>query len=154
MTLQNTATPVDHQVRERMQAWAVAFASKDVDAMMSFYAPEGFTAFDLMPPFEFGGGDEWRANWEIFYEAFEGPIVCELADLLVYVKEDMAVARAAVHMVGTMYAQSMDTWVRSTNCFRLIGGEWLMFHDHVSWPIDFATGTAMMDLTPIGGAHA
>jgi ketosteroid isomerase-like protein len=121
---------------------------------MSFYAPEGFTAFDLMPPFEFGGGDEWRANWEIFYEAFEGPIVCELADLLVYVKEDMAVARAAVHMVGTMYAQSMDTWVRSTNCFRLIGGEWLMFHDHVSWPIDFATGTAMMDLTPIGGAHA
>lgn len=154
MTINNTVSSVEDQVRERMHAWSEAFASKDVDAMMSFYAPEGFTAFDLMPPFEFGGGDAWRANWESFYEAFEGTIACEVADLLVYANDDMAVARGAVRMIGTMYGQPMDTWVRSTNCFRPIGGEWLMFHDHVSWPIDFSTGKAMMDLAPIGATHA
>jgi ketosteroid isomerase-like protein len=148
-----TARSPEEQVRKRLLAWRDAFISKDVDAIMSFYAPEGFTAFDLMPPFEFSGGDMWRRNWEEFYAAFEGPLGLDVADLLVYAEGELAITRCAVRMTGRMYGQPMDTWVRTTNCFRLIDGQWLMIHDHVSWPIDFATGKALMNLTPAGAAR-
>ncbi|KOG91958.1 hypothetical protein ADK38_00320 [Streptomyces varsoviensis] len=136
-----------------MQEWKKAFESKDVDSIMAFYAPEGFTAFDLMPPFHFEGGEMWRKNWVDFYEAFDGPIELELADLRVDAQADLAIARCAVRMAGTMFGRPMDSWVRTTNCFRRVEGEWLMIHDHVSWPIDFATGKALMDLTPAGAGR-
>jgi ketosteroid isomerase-like protein len=72
---------------------------------------------------------------------------------MVYTEGELAIARSAVRMTGTMYGRPMDTWVRATNCFRLIDGEWLMIHDHVSWPIDFSTGKALMDLTPAGAGR-
>ena len=39
-------------------------------------------------------------------------------------------------------------WVRWTACFRKIDGNWLIVHDHVSVPTDFATGKALLDLEP------
>ncbi|GEB54371.1 YybH family protein [Streptomyces cacaoi] len=149
----STPSSPDEEVRTRMEEWKKAFESKDVDSIMAFYAPEGFTAFDLMPPFQFEGGEMWRKNWVDFYEAFDGPIELELADLRVDAQADLAIARCAVRMAGTMSGRPMDSWVRTTNCFRRIEGEWLMFHDHVSWPIDFATGKALMDLTPAGAGR-
>ena len=47
-----------------------------------------------------------------------------------------------------MYGQEVDLWTRVTNCFRRIDGEWLMIHDHVSVPIDLATGKALLNLSP------
>jgi ketosteroid isomerase-like protein len=145
-----TAADLVEELRERMFAWRDAFASKDVDAIFAFYATDGFTAFDLMPPFEFGGGPMWRQGWEDFYAAFDGPLGLDMADLVIHASGDIAVARCAVRMRGTMNGLPMNSWVRTTNCFRRIDGEWLMFHDHVSWPIDFATGKALMDLEPKG----
>jgi len=141
---------LDEEIRTRMQGWKEAFESKDVESILAFYAPEGFTAFDLMPPFQFEGGEMWRKNWVDFYEAFDGPIELELADLRVYAQADLAIARCAVRMAGTMFGRHLDSWVRTTNCFQRIEGEWLMIHDHVSWPIDFATDKALKDLNPAG----
>ncbi|MGW0574311.1 YybH family protein [Streptomyces tauricus] len=151
MKVNSTAlSSLDEEIRTRMQDWKEAFESKDVDSIMAFYAPEGFTAFDLMPPFQFEGGEMWRKNWVNFYEAFDGPIELELADLRVYAQADLAIARCAVRLDGTMFGHHMDSWVRTTNCFQRIEGEWLMIHDHVSWPTDFATDKALKDLTPAG----
>ncbi|MFF9063140.1 YybH family protein [Streptomyces sp. NPDC014882] len=145
-----TNQSLNAQLRERMVAWRGAFVSKDVDAIMSFYAPEGFTAFDLMPPFEFSGGEMWRQNWVTFYDSFDGPIGLEIADLIIHAQAELAIARCAVRMSGIMYGNPIDAWTRTTNCFQLIDGQWLMIHDHVSWPVDFTTGMALMNLTPVG----
>jgi ketosteroid isomerase-like protein len=152
-SLEQEPQSLEQELRERMFAWREAFVSKDVDRIMSFYAADGFTAFDLMPPFEFGGGDMWRRGWEDFYASFDGPLGLEIANLVINAQSELAVARCAVRMTGTMHGQPMDTWIRTTNCFRLIDGQWLMFHDHVSWPIDFSTGKALMDLTPTGASR-
>lgn len=150
--MDTTTQSVEDQVRAQVLAWRDAFVSKDVDAIMSFYTSEGFTGFDLMPPFEFSGGEMWRRNWEEFYAAFDGPLRLDIADLLVYAQNELAIARCAVRLAGTMHGRWMDSWVRTTNCFQLIDGQWLMFHDHVSWPVDFTTGKALMDLTPVRAA--
>jgi ketosteroid isomerase-like protein len=145
-----TGRSLEDEIRERVFAWRDAFVSKDVERIMSFYSSDDFTAFDLMPPFEFGGGEMWRRNWSEFYAAFDGPLGLDVADLLIYAHGELAIARMAVRLTGTMHGRPMDSWVRTTNCFRSIEGEWLMIHDHVSWPIDFATGKALMDLVPAG----
>jgi ketosteroid isomerase-like protein len=155
MTDSNTsasATALEESVREAVFRWKASFEAKDVDGMMAFYAPEGFTAFDLMPPLQFTGGPMWRENWVTFFAAFEGPVELEFDDLEVYASGDLAFIRAFVRLGGVMYGAPLDTWVRQTNCFRLVDGEWLMIHDHVSWPTDFATGRSIQDLTPDGVA--
>lgn len=147
-----TTTPVDdlnEQIVQRMQDWKKAFEAKDVDGMMSFYAEgEAFSAFDLMPPIEFHGGDMWRENWVNFFAAWQGELRLEFDALEVHATDDLAFVRSFVRLVGTMYGEQVDLWTRVTNCFRLIDGEWLMIHDHVSVPIDFATGRALLNLSP------
>ena len=60
------------QITQRMLDWKKAFEAKDVDAVMSFYADgNAFSAFDLMPPIEFRGGDMWRENWVSFFDAWQ-----------------------------------------------------------------------------------
>lgn len=147
--MNTTQTTVEHDVRQRMQDWKAAFEAKDVDAMMAFYADgDAFSAFDLMPPIEFRGGPMWRDGWVAFFTAFEGPLTLEFSGLEVYGSDDLAFARLFIRLVGVMNGHDTDMWVRTTNCFRLLDGRWLMIHDHVSVPLDFATGRALTHLTP------
>ncbi|MFD3375784.1 MULTISPECIES: YybH family protein [unclassified Streptomyces] len=147
-----TTTPInslDEQIRQRMEDWRTSFEAKDVDGMMSFYADgDAFSAFDLMPPIEFRGGDMWRQNWVGFFAAWEGALHLEFSNVEVHASHDLAIVRLLVRLVGTMEGQKFDLWVRTTNCFRRIDGEWLMIHDHVSVPLDFATGQSLMNLSP------
>jgi ketosteroid isomerase-like protein len=39
-------------------------------------------------------------------------------------------------------------WVRWTTFLRRIDGQWLIVHDQISVPTDFATGRALLDLRP------
>lgn len=147
-TTTTNGVSAEQQVREQVLRWQRSFVAKDVDAMMSFYTGESFTAFDLMPPLEFRGGPMWRENWERFFASFNGPIELEISGLEIAASGDLAVMRALVRLAGNMGGVDLNTWVRQTNCFRLVDGEWLMFHDHVSWPTDFATGRSLSDLVP------
>ncbi|MFD4643542.1 YybH family protein [Lentzea sp. NPDC058436] len=142
-------TELESQIRQRMLDWREVFKSKDVDGVMSFYADgDAFTAFDLMPPIEFSGGEMWRENWVAFFAAFDGPFEFEFSGMRVHASGELGFARLLARLAGTMNGQEVDFWVRTTNCFRLIGGEWLMVHDHVSMPTDFATGQTMTHLSP------
>jgi ketosteroid isomerase-like protein len=40
------------------------------------------------------------------------------------------------------------SWVRWTACYRRIDGDWLIAHDHVSVPLDMASGRGVLDLEP------
>jgi ketosteroid isomerase-like protein len=149
MTTAEQSSTIEAQITQRMLDWREAFVAKDVDRMMSFYAEgDAFTAFDLMPPIEFTGGEQWRQGWVNFFAAFEGPFELELAGMQVHASGEIGFARAFVRLVGTMFGETVDMWVRTTNCFRLIDDQWLMIHDHVSMPTDFATGKTLTTLSP------
>jgi ketosteroid isomerase-like protein len=143
------ADHIEQKILQRMQDWKTSLEAKDVDAMMSFYTDgDAFSAFDLMPPIEFRGGDMWRENWVAFFAAFQGPLTLEFSNMEVHAADELAVARVFVRIVGVMNSQDTDMWVRTTNCFRFVDGQWLMFHDHVSVPLDFSTGRSLTHLTP------
>lgn len=142
------STGSEREIIELHEAWFAAAAAKDLDASMAPISPE-IVSYEHSAPLQFTDVDaireECRAGFERAAEDFNWTV----PELRVLVREDVAVAwglnrMADRHPDGTEHV----TWSRGTRVFQRIGGRWLMIHQHVSFPIDPATGTAATDLTP------
>lgn len=148
---------IAYEVAAQRNAWREMFERQDVDGMMSFYVPQIYT-YDLMAAPEpdglkhaFDGEAIWRQNWVTFFEMFQDDLRVTIEDLTVYQSGDIATVRGLTRLEGTMVSgQYVDMWTRETNVMRRVDGKWLIVHDHVSVPMDFATGKALTDLKPKG----
>ena len=59
---------------------ANAIRAKDVNAVMTYYAPD-VLAFDLLPPLQYRGADAIRTDCRSGFLSFEGPISFEMRGL-------------------------------------------------------------------------
>lgn len=135
--------------------WLEAFEAQDLERIMAFYVDDIYS-YDLMaapveggPGMAFDGNAIWRQNWVNFFDLFEDDLIVTIDDLTVYQQGDVATVRGLTRLEGTMAGgQFVDMWVRETNVLHLVDDQWLVVHDHVSVPFDFATGHALTELTP------
>lgn len=135
-------------IRQRVEDWATAIRAKDIDAVLSLYAPN-IVSFDLGAPLRYAGAKNKRRAWREFFTALIGPIAYELHELKVTAHDDLAFVHSLNHVSGTLATgHASDLWVRWTACFREIDGVWLVVHDHVSVPADLEHGQAVLNLTP------
>ena len=135
-------------IRARIDLLASAIRDHDLETAMSVYAP-GVVSFDFEPPLQHVGADAKRRNWVAVFASYERPLGYEVHDLTIAVAGDVAFAHSLNRISGTMTnGSATGMWVRATTGFRKIDGTWLITHDQVSVPIDFAAGTALRDLTP------
>jgi ketosteroid isomerase-like protein len=145
------------EVAAARAAWLEAFEAQDLDRMMSFYVDDIYT-YDLMAaPTEaglamaFDGAQVWRQNWVSFFGMFAEDLLVSIEDLTVYQKGDLATVYGLTRLEGTLVGGPyIDMWVRETNLLRRVNDRWLVVHDHVSVPFDFATGQALTSLRPLG----
>jgi ketosteroid isomerase-like protein len=136
------------QVRQQIDNFVTAFRDKNVDLMMSLYAPE-FVAFDIVPPLRSVGVDTYRGIWEKTFTFFRDPIIFETRDQTITADNDIAFSHQLLRLQATMTTgQKVDRWERLTFCFRKVNGKWLFVHEHVSVPADLMTGKAVLDLKP------
>ena len=137
-------------IRVLEDKFAAAFNAKDVDAIMKVYVPdESLFAFDLVPPRQYVGASAYRKDWERFFAIFKGPLKFEITDLGIVADGNVAFSHSIQHISGTdMKGQPLDVTVRVTNGYRRIGGNWLIVHDHVSVPVDLATGKPDLSSKP------
>ena len=125
-----------------------AVRNKNIEGVMSFYAPE-VVSFDIVPPLQYVGADAFRKVWEEVFFVYQGPIDYEIHDLSITVGDDVAFTHSLNRISGTMNTgQQTDLWLRWTACFRKINGKWLIVHHHNSVPVDLRTGRAVLDLKP------
>jgi uncharacterized protein (TIGR02246 family) len=125
-----------------------AVRDKNIEGVMSFYAPE-VVSFDIVPPLRYVGAEAFRKVWEEVFFVYQGPIDYELHDLTITVGDDVAFAYSLNRISGTMNTgQKTDLWLRWTACFRKINGKWLIVHHQNSVPVDLAHGKAVLDLKP------
>jgi uncharacterized protein (TIGR02246 family) len=135
-------------IRRRMDEWVKAIRAMDLDGVTSNYAPD-IASFDLGPPLRHAGADAKRNNWVGVFARFQRPLDYEIRDLTIAVCDDVAFAHSLNRISGTSKdGKRNDVWVRFTACFRRIDGNWLIAHDHVSVPLDPASGRALMNLEP------
>jgi ketosteroid isomerase-like protein len=138
------------EVQAQLARWAKAFEAKDVDGVMAIYAPgDALTAYDIVPPLQYKGADAYRKDYAEFFAQFDGPLGLEERDQHMLAKGDLVVAYGLERISGTLKGgQPTAVWTRYTSVFQNVDGQWRDIHDHVSVPVDFATGKARLDLVP------
>jgi ketosteroid isomerase-like protein len=131
------------------QAYAKAFKAKDVNAIMAFYDPKELFVFDLVPPREYPNWDAYKKDWEETFAAMPGPLDTTLSELAITVEGPVAYA----HSIQTGYftgkdGTRIDLAVRVTDVWHKVNGKWLIVQEHVSVPVDLATGKPDMMSKP------
>ena len=135
-------------IRQRIDKLAESIRAHDLETAMSLYAPD-MVSFDFEPPLQHVGADAKRRNWVAAFAAYERPLGYEIHHLTIAVGDDVAITHSLNRISGTLKSGSRtDFWLRATTGLRKLDGNWLITHDHVSVPLDFEAGTALLNLTP------
>jgi ketosteroid isomerase-like protein len=125
-----------------------AMRTKDIDRLMALYAPE-VVYFDLVPPLQYAGWAVLRGRFTDWFEGWDGDIGQETHDVHISASGDVAAAFMLIRARGKRKnGPEVDYWVRVTNSCRRSNDGWLITHEHVSLPVDMASGRAVLDLVP------
>jgi ketosteroid isomerase-like protein len=145
---EDAVATIQSEVGALLEHRSVAMRMKDIDQLMSLYAPD-IVYFDLVPPLQYAGSAALRERFLQWFEAWEGPITIETHDLHISASGDIAAAHMLLRASGTRKnGQEVGYWVRTTNGCQRSDRGWLITHEHVSLPVDFESESAVMDLVP------
>jgi ketosteroid isomerase-like protein len=148
MAVEDNKKNDEAEIKRVIEGWVEALRARNIDGVMSIYAPE-LVSFDLVPPLRYVGADTYRKHWLEGWSSIQGPMGYEVHDLDITVGDDVAFTRSFNRLSATLNTgQKTDVWLRWTACFRKIGGKWLIVHMHASVPFDMETGRAVLDLKP------
>ena len=146
----SSANNNESEIKALYDNWAKAFEARDIDGIMSVYAPgDAVIAYDIVAPLQYKGKDAYRKDYLDFLSQYDGPIHVEYRDMRILSSGDLGIIHAIERMTGKLKSgQPSDLWLRATSAVQKINGKWLIVHDHISVPIDFETGRAALDLKP------
>lgn len=146
-----TTTDTDEaEIKALYDRWAKAFETRDIEGIMSVYAPgDAVISYDIAPPLQYKGKDAYRKDYQEFLAQYDGPIRVEYRDMRILSSGDVGFLHALERLTGKLKnGQQSDMWLRATSGVRKINGKWLIVHDHISVPTDFESGKAVLDLKP------
>ncbi len=126
------------------QTLIAAMNARDVDAIMKLYAPgASLFVFDVSPPREHLGWDDYKKDWQDMFAALPGPVKYSISELNVTVVGQVAYSHSIQGGYMTRKDGSkLDSNVRVTDVYRKIHGHWLIVQEHVSVPVELETGKA------------
>ena len=144
-----TQAPDEVQLRELIENWAKALRAKDVEGVVSHFAPD-MLLFDLAPPLQYRGADAYRKSLQEWFPTFQGPVGYEIRELSITAGDGVAFSHSLNRIRGKRTSgEETDVWVRGTVCYRKLDGKWVVTHEHVSAPF-YMDGSlrAAVDLEP------
>jgi uncharacterized protein (TIGR02246 family) len=148
MAPKNSIAIDEAQIRKLMDDWAKALRAKDINGVMSHYAPD-ILSFDAVSKLQFKGAEAYKKHWEACLSMCPGSMVFEIQDLDITAGDDMAFCHCLNRCGGTGEdGQEKISWMRMTACYRKINGKWMVVHEHFSVPFDMESGKALLDLEP------
>jgi ketosteroid isomerase-like protein len=146
--MEDAMPSTESEVRALFDRQAEAMRTKNIDRLMSLYAPD-IIYFDVVPPLRYVGSAALRGRFLRWFDGWQGPIGMEIRDLSILASGDIAVACWLSRASGTLKdGREAGSWVRATSCCRRSNHGWLITHEHISLPVDLESGRAAMDLVP------
>jgi ketosteroid isomerase-like protein len=102
--------------------------------------------YDVWPPLRVGH-ERVHADFEYFFENFRD-ISVQLLDVTIVCSEELAVARSIQDQSATVKADNrrVRIVVRVTDALTKRDGQWRIFHEHLSVPVDILSGRAHLEL--------
>jgi ketosteroid isomerase-like protein len=138
-------------IRELLAVQETAMRERDADRLVARYAPE-IVLFNLAPPLGASGPEVLDpAGLKSWFAGFDGEIEYEITQPQVVVGGDVAYCHSLNRLsaVPRGIEYRFTLWFRSTQCFRRIGGQWLVTHEHTSTPFHMdGSFRAAVDLHP------
>jgi uncharacterized protein (TIGR02246 family) len=133
------------QIEALERGFSAAFSAKNVDKVMSYYARDGLFVFDVTPPREHVGWADYKKDWQDLFAANPGPVSVKISELSITVVGPVAYGHSVQdsHFTAKNGVKS-EAAVRVTDVYRKQGGAWKIVQEHVSVPVDLATGKADM----------
>jgi ketosteroid isomerase-like protein len=93
-------------IRQRVEDYAKAISAKDIDSVMSFFAPN-LVSFDIaIKTLRYVGADNKRREWQKAFAAYSA-IAYEVRDLNVTTHGELAFVHAVNHLNGTLAVRSL-----------------------------------------------
>jgi uncharacterized protein (TIGR02246 family) len=115
------------QIRQLVENWAAAVRAKDVEAAVAHHADD-VVMFDVPLPLLSRGMKEYRKTWELFFANNRGgPGSFEVTDLRIAASDTVAYCHALLKI--------FDSTARLTMGLRRERGQWLVAHEHHSYPL-------------------
>ena len=125
-----------------------AMRAKDIDRAMSSYSPD-IVYVDIIPPHQFVGANAVRQNFLRWFAEYQGDIGLETHDPSVAVDGDVAFAHMLHPDSGTRRSgRDVTVVVLSSVCVQRIGDQWLITHEHISFPINPDDWSAVVGVAP------
>ena len=139
----------DQEIRMLEDRLAAAIRAKDIDKIMACYinSPK-LVVFDLIPPRQYTGWDAYKANWQGFLGQCNDSPSWEISDLHVQGGHGFAFSHSIQHVACTTKNGKMDITLRVTDGYANFKGKWLIAQEHISVPVDPATGKADLQSKP------
>jgi ketosteroid isomerase-like protein len=126
----NLNTSHEAAVRHLIEDWAAAVRRKDFAGILRHHSSE-ILMFDVPPPLQSKGLDEYRRTWELFFSWAHEPVLFDIAEMTVTCDEEVAFVAAIMRCSG---GEDIDLEFRLTVGLRRIDGHWTVMHEHHSIP--------------------
>ena len=138
------------QIRAMEAAMIEGYAAKDLDKGLAAYVQdETLFVFDAIPPRQYVGIKAWRADNEGFMAMFQGPLKVEMSDLSITTNGKLGFGHNIQRFTGTdKNGKPIDLTFRVSDGYKKINGKWKIVQEHISFPVDVATGKADFSSKP------
>ena len=143
-TATDTRAADEAEINASVQRLVAAVNAKDINGIMTYYSPdESLLVFDAVLPRQYVGATAFRKDWEGFLAFFPTAIHAEVSDWKTETEGNLGYGHGIFKTAGQdKDAKPLELTVRVTDVYKKINGKWLTVHEHVSWPVDVATGKA------------
>jgi ketosteroid isomerase-like protein len=120
-------TSNEKQIRTLLEDWAAAVRAKDMAGALAHHADD-IVMFDVPLPLQSRGMEEYEKTWELFFANNRGgPGSFELTDVHITAGDTVAYCHALLKI--------FDSTARLTMGLRKERGQWLVAHEHHSYPL-------------------
>jgi len=138
----------EQQLRLDFEQWFDDAAAKNIEAVMTRIA-EDVVSYEHVAQLQHVGSNAVREVCQAGFDAATGDFRWDIPELNVITSGDIAVAWGMNRMrFQEPGHEPVETWSRGTRIFRNTDGKWELIHQHLSFPLDPATGLAATDLQP------
>ncbi len=97
----------DEKIRQMIDEWVSAVKDKDVDRLMTQYAPD-VVVYDVPAPLQQKGADAHRENFEKWFSSMPGRTTSAIRDLRIVAGETIAFAHCLNHISSESAGRPAD----------------------------------------------
>jgi ketosteroid isomerase-like protein len=123
-------------IRGVIESWAAAVRKRDFAGILANHSRD-IVMFDVPPPFQSRGIDDYKKTWDQFFSWSDQLIPFDILELEITAGSDVAFATARMHCAEPDAAGKQKPLdFRLTVGLRKLGGHWTVMHEHHSVPAD------------------